>query len=128
MISRLESEIGEVNYQIEFVKQEGYDSFELNVGSLLPWKICAVVMTVLFAIVYVAQESAIGGRPLNRWLRSLLNKQDLHLYLAEQSRAMDLPYEEEVAECDYREMTAKQFYNEYVKTNRPCLFKGYGKL
>jgi hypothetical protein len=41
---------------------------------------------------------------------------------------MDLPYEEEVAECDYRTMTPKQFFNDYVKKNRPCLFKEYGKL
>lgn len=25
-------------------------------------------------------------------------------------------------------MTAKRFFNDYVKLNRPCLFRGYGKL
>jgi hypothetical protein len=79
---------------------------EIDLGSLLPWKVYAIVMAVLFAVAFVAQESSTGGRPLNRLIRSLLNKKDLHQYIAEQSRAMDLPYEEEVAECDYREMTA----------------------
>lgn len=36
-------------------------------------------------------------------------------------------YEEEVAICDYKTMTPKKFFLEYVSKYRPCLFKGYGK-
>jgi len=94
----------------------------------MPWKIYALILIVCFSISYLTIESTKGGQPLNRHIRKLFGKTDLHLYLAEQSRAMDLPYEEEVAECDYRTMTPKQFFNDYVKKNRPCLFKEYGKL
>jgi hypothetical protein len=38
-----------------------------------------------------------------------------------------MPYDDVVPECDYKTMTAKRFFNDFVKTNRPCLFKGYGR-
>ena len=41
---------------------------------------------------------------------------------------MQMPHDDEVPECDYETMTAKRFFNDYVKQNRPCLFKGYAKL
>lgn len=37
-------------------------------------------------------------------------------------------YDKEIPECDYRTMTPKQFFNEYVSKNRPCLFKDYAKI
>lgn len=40
---------------------------------------------------------------------------------------LNLPYEEEVAICDYTQMTPKKFFNEFVSQYRPCLFKGYAK-
>jgi hypothetical protein len=96
--------------------------------STLPWKVYGVVVVFSFIVCFLASESSIGGRPLNRWIRKRLGKTDLHDYLAEQSREMELPYDINVEECDYRTMTAKQFFNDYVKKNRPCLFKEYGKL
>ena len=67
----------------------------------------------------------------NTWLHKTVRKQlghkDLHEFLATESINMNMPYEEEVAECDYKTMTAKRFFNDYVKQNRPCLFKGYAK-
>lgn len=100
----------------------------MDIKGLLPWKIYLLVVVVVFAACFTAHESASGGRPLNRFIRRLLGRRDLHQYLAEYSRTMDLPYADEVEECDYRTMTAKTFFNDYVKKNRPCLFKEYGKL
>ena len=65
---------------------------------------------------------------LHKYVRKELGHKDLHNFLATESINMNMPYEEEVAECDYTTMTAKRFYNDYVKQNRPCLFKGYAKL
>jgi len=48
--------------------------------------------------------------------------------LREQSLELDVPYDEEVPECDYKTMTPKRFFNDYVKLNRPCIFRGYGTL
>ena len=75
--------------------------------SSLPWKVYGVVVVLSFVVCFLASESSIGGRPLNRWIRKRLGKTDLHDYLAEQSREMDLPYDINVEECDYRTMTAK---------------------
>lgn len=40
----------------------------------------------------------------------------------------ELPYDDEIPECDYKTMTPKRFFNDHVRKNRPCLFKGYAKL
>ena len=61
-------------------------------------------------------------------VRKSLGHKDLHDYLAEAQYELDMPHDDEVPECDYRTMTAKRFFNDYVKQNRPCLFKGYAKL
>ena len=39
-----------------------------------------------------------------------------------------IQYEDEVAICNYTDMTPKKFFLEHVSKYRPCLFKGYGKL
>jgi len=52
----------------------------------------------------------------------------MHEFLAKTSRDKKVPYDEEVPECDYKTMTPKRFYNDYVKLNRPCIFRGYGTL
>lgn len=53
---------------------------------------------------------------------------DFHDFLAEESLRLDVPYDDEVPECDYKTMTPKRFFNDYVKKNRPCIFRGYGTL
>jgi len=52
----------------------------------------------------------------------------LHTYLYEQSREFEYSHDEEVPICDYETMTAKRFYNDFLKQNRPCLFPNYGKF
>jgi hypothetical protein len=32
-----------------------------------------------------------------------------------------------VPECDWETLTPRDFFQEYVRKGRPCLFKGYGK-
>jgi hypothetical protein len=39
-----------------------------------------------------------------------------------------MPYDQEIAICDHREMSPKKFFQEYVSKYRPCLFKEYAKL
>ncbi len=38
-----------------------------------------------------------------------------------------MPVDPEVPICDYRTMTPKKFFQEYVSKYRPCLFKDYAK-
>ena len=63
--------------------------------------------------------------PVNKRIRAFLGARDFHTYLAEDTT--DLLYDDEVPECDYKTMTPKRFFNDYVKQTRPCLFKGYGR-
>jgi hypothetical protein len=85
-------------------------------------------MLGLAIISFALYEEALYSRDsrMNKWIRKQLGARDLHTFLAE--KTLDMPYDDEVPECDYETMTAKRFFNDYVKKNRPCLFKGYGKL
>jgi len=73
------------------------------------------------------EEATNTKTTFNTWLRKSVDHHDLHEYLARASLELDMPYDDEIPECDYRTMTAKRFFNDYVKKNRPCLFKEYGR-
>ena len=73
------------------------------------------------------QEGTSAKRPLGKWIRTKLGHNDFHRFLATESYNYGVPTIGEVPECDYTTMTAKRFYNDYVKTNKPCIFRGYGK-
>ena len=95
---------------------------------MTPFKIYFVIISLLFLGVGFYEELSNNSTSLNRWVRAKLGHKDLHEYLARESRNLEMPFDDEVPECDYRTMTAKRFFNDYVKQNRPCLFKEYGKL
>jgi len=86
-----------------------------------------VVIIISSAIFFTLYEEGISTKdsPFNKRIRAYLGARDLHTYLAEEKE--NLPYDDEVPECDYKTMTPKRFYNDYVSKTRPCLFKGYGR-
>lgn len=91
-----------------------------------PFKFYFGVIAILLFVIGTYEELTVKDTFLNKWVRSRMGHHDLHQFLARESRAMDLPYDDEVPVCDYKTMTPKRFFNDYVKKNRPCLFKGYG--
>ena len=95
-------------------------------GQVLKWFL--VFLTVLFCVVGFYEELTVKNTMLNKWVKAQLGHKDFHQYLARESIAQEIPYDDEVPECDYLTMTPKRFFNDYVKKNRPCLFKDYGKL
>ena len=94
----------------------------------MPIKCYIGVIIIAFCCIGIVEELQGQSTWLNKWVRSKLGHNDLHDYLARESRLQEMPHDDEVPECDYRTMTPKRFFNDYVKKNRPCLFKDYGKL
>lgn len=82
-------------------------------------------MSILVVILALYSEIITTQTYLNKLVRSNFGYKDFQKYLSEEHYPLD--YDEEVPECDYTTMTSKRFFNDYVKKNRPCLFKGYGK-
>ena len=82
---------------------------------MTPFKIYFVIISLLFLGVGFYEELSNNSTSLNRWVRAKLGHKDLHEYLARESRNLEMPFDEEVPECDYRTMTAKRFFNDYVK-------------
>ena len=81
---------------------------------------------IFFPLVAIHQETVRPGAIINNFLRKHVYGQgNLHDYLADDH--LNQPYDDEVPECDFKTMTPKQFYLEYVGKGRPCLFKEYGK-
>ena len=87
-----------------------------------------IVIVVMFIIIGFYEELTVKNTSLNKWIRAKLGHKDFHAYLARESISQEMPYDDEVPICDYQTMTSKRFFNDYVKQNRPCLFKDYGKL
>lgn len=50
----------------------------------------------------------------------------LHDYLAED--ITNQPHDAEVPYCDYKTLTPKRFFLDYVRKGRPCLFPNYAKI
>jgi hypothetical protein len=88
---------------------------------------CYFVIILTAVVFFTLYEEGIAtpDSSVNKRIRAHLGARDFHTYLAEDT--LDLPYDDEVPECDYKTMTTKRFYNDYLKANRPCLFKGYGR-
>lgn len=74
-----------------------------------------VVMVLLFAICFLYEELGNPSTYLAKIVRKHLGHHDLHDYLGVQSLEQNMPYDNEVPECDYRTMTPKRFFNDYVK-------------
>lgn len=66
-----------------------------------------------------------GGIVNNAMRKHVYGQGNLWDYLAEDPH--NLPYDDEVPECDWETMTPKRFFNDYVVKVRPCLFKNYGR-
>ena len=126
--SQLESDYNDTKYRIQQLKDKGYDHISIEVSLWTPLKIYLVLMIVAFACFGFYEELTGKNTWLHKTVRKQLGHKDLHNFLATESINMNMPYDEEVEECDYTTMTAKRFFNDYVKQNRPCLFKGYAKL
>lgn len=96
-------------------------------GVWLPLKVYLIVVVLLFGGLCVKEELMNPKTSQGKKLRAALGHHDFHEFLAEKSIEYELPYDDEVPMCDYRTMTTKRFYNDFVKQNRPCLFKEYGR-
>lgn len=125
--SQLESDHKDTQYRIKQIRYKGYDHISVEISLWTPIKVYLIIMLVAVSCFGFYEELTGKNTWLHKTVRKQLGHKDLHEFLATESINMGLPYEEEVAECDYKTMTAKRFYNDYVKQNRPCLFKGYAK-
>ena len=70
------------------------------------------------------------GTWVNRSIRHYFGNQFFVEYTKEATlhgEIMEMPMDDEVPFCDYRTMTPKKFFQEYVSKYRPCLFKDYAK-
>ena len=92
-----------------------------------PFKFYFVGLLCLFCVLGFYEELTVTNTSLNKWVKGKLGHKDFHDFLARESVEQEWPYDETVPECDYKTMTPKRFFNDYVKKNRPCLFKGYAK-
>ena len=122
----LESELNQVRHSINEAKKWGYDVIEFQMALTTPFKWYFGLILILFVCIGFYEELTVKNTTLNKWVKAKLGHHDFHTYLADESRQHELPVDDEVPECDYRTMTPKRFFNDYVKMNRPCLFKGYG--
>ena len=127
-ISFLESELTELRYQISDTQEWGFDQIEFTMGIGAPFKIYLGLIIVMFLLLGFYEELTVKNTALNKWVKQKLGHNDLHEFLARESRSQNMPYDDEVPICDYKTMTPKRFFNDYVKQNRPCLFPEYGKL
>jgi len=81
----------------------------------MPLKLYLILLVVMFGVCFTIEEFGSKKTTPGKYLRSLLGHHDLHEFLAEKSIEFEMPYDTEVAECDYKTMTAKRFFNDYVK-------------
>ena len=96
-------------------------------GILVPLKMYALVLILTLVVLAAYEEIGNPSTKVSKVVRAALGHHDLHEFLAQKSIEFDMPHDDQVPECDYKTMTAKRFFNDFVKTNRPCLFKGYGR-
>ena len=123
----LKSELGSIRHQIKEVEDNGFDTMSFNFELGFVCKIYVFCIIGLFTIAGIWEEVTGNNTTLNKLFKAQLGHKDLHRYLARESILQDMPHDDEIPECDYTTMTPKRFFNDYVKKNRPCLFKGYGK-
>ena len=110
------------------MKEKGFDEVYIELFTWLPLKFYLTMVVLLFVGYGFKEELEGKNTYMHKYIRKQLGHHDLHNYLATESINQDMPYDDEIPECDYTTMTAKRFFNDYVKQNRPCLFKGYAKL
>lgn len=88
---------------------------QMDLGLMLPCKIYVTILSLLFAFFFIAEELGNSSTVTSKIIRKHLGHHDLHDFLAIQSLEMKMPYDDEVPDCDYKTMTAKRFFNDYVK-------------
>lgn len=111
----LESELTEVRYELEQARNLGCQEHHLQLNFVKPIKYYLVCVLVLFSLVGFYEELLTKNSWLNKTVKAKLGHNDFHAYLARESIRQEMPYDERVAECDYRTMTAKRFFNDFVK-------------
>ena len=89
------------------------------------FKLYAMFLLVFIPLVGLHQETVNAGGLINKWVRLNVYKQGL---TEEYFKEHATPFTSEVDECDYKTMTPKQFFNKYVATHTPCLFRDYAKI
>lgn len=68
----------------------------------------------LLPMIAIHQETVRPGALINSWIRkNIYGQGNLHDYLA--LDPLQFPYDDEVPDCDWPNMTPKQFYNDYVR-------------
>ena len=81
---------------------------------------------VILPLAAVYQETIRQGASINNLIRFHVYKQgNLHDYLAEDVTKQ--PYDKDVPICDYKTLTPKRFFLDYVRKGRPCLFPDYAR-
>jgi len=93
----------------------GPEELKIDLGLVVPCKIYVTIISLLFAFFLITEEISNSSTATSKAIRKHLGHHDYHEFLAQQSIQMKLPYDDEVAECDYKTMTAKRFFNDYVK-------------
>jgi hypothetical protein len=72
-----------------------------------------LLIFVLLPLLFVWEEGIRPGGMINNYIRKEIFKQgSLWDYLGEDP--YKVPYDDEIPICDYRNMTAKRFYNDFV--------------
>uniref|UniRef100_A0A7S3II51 JmjC domain-containing protein n=1 Tax=Strombidium inclinatum TaxID=197538 RepID=A0A7S3II51_9SPIT len=88
----------------------------------------ALYLFVFLPMMAVHQEIMVPGGVLNRWIRTNVYEQGNMLdYMAEYHETNPF-HDNDISICDYRTLTEKEFFNEYVRKGRLCLFKDYAKI
>ena len=73
-----------------------------------------LLVFVMLPGIFIYEETSRPGGMINALVRRHVYGQgNIWDYLAEDPH--NVPYDDEVPECDYRTMTAKRFYNDFVR-------------
>ena len=76
--AHLESELGEVRYQIKEQKDWGYDQIEFDMAMHVPFKIYATVIIILFVLMGSYEELTGYNTSFNKWMKAKLGHKDFH--------------------------------------------------
>lgn len=87
-------------------------------------KIYLTFILIFVPLVGLHQESTNPGGLINKWIRMNVYKQGAS---EEYFKENHTPFDTETPLCDYKTLTPKEFFNKFVRTHTPCLFKGYAE-
>lgn len=108
--------------EVEYV----YNKISLDLSVWYILKMYFVLLALFLTCMTIYQEGFTKGTSLNRSIRHYFGLNTFVEYTAERPDLITHDYDG-VSICDYRTMTPKMFFNDFVSKYRPCLFKDYGK-